>query len=195
MQIFGYVTGSTIRERIFEYKPPNVDPVACEFDLHEEAAAAFCGMKIDRYYGDLDIIRASIAKESEKMVNPVPRKICPKQSSPMNLTPLSCRRVSLISLKSLPARFIACSKTVLSRATTRAGSTPRCHPTCAPSSGSTAYRSENALATETIRVTKRHGTSAGLPSSLRAQRRYPRWRRTTDGFVKRNPVEAGRAVS
>ena len=77
VQILGYVTGSTIRERIFEYKPPNVDPVACEFDSHEEAAAAFCGMKIDRYYGDLDIIRASIAKESEKIGKP-----CPAEESP-----------------------------------------------------------------------------------------------------------------
>lgn len=66
VQVLGYVIGSTIRETVLEYKSPGIDSVACTFPSHEDAAAAFCEGKLDRYYGDLDIIRSSIAKHNDK---------------------------------------------------------------------------------------------------------------------------------
>lgn len=60
--LLGYVVGSTIGEKVFEFKEDNVHPFACTFPSHFDAAKAFCSGKVHRYYGDIDIIRASIAE-------------------------------------------------------------------------------------------------------------------------------------
>lgn len=59
--VLGYVVGSTIGEKVFEFEQENVLAVSCRFPSHFEAAKAFCSGKMHRYYGDIDIIRASIA--------------------------------------------------------------------------------------------------------------------------------------
>ena len=66
-QVMGYVLGSTIRETVLDYSGPDVRPVACFMSSHEAAAEAFCEGKLDRYYGDLDIVRASIEAYNSKV--------------------------------------------------------------------------------------------------------------------------------
>lgn len=61
--IFGYVRGSTSAERL-ERKPPTDETLTIclrAMPSHAEAAAAFCNDQLDRYYGDLDIVREAIA--------------------------------------------------------------------------------------------------------------------------------------
>ncbi|GFE49011.1 hypothetical protein So717_07640 [Roseobacter cerasinus] len=60
-QVLGYVVGSTIREAVLNFNEIGVRPIACVMPSHKDAAAAFCRGQLDRYYGDLDIVRASIA--------------------------------------------------------------------------------------------------------------------------------------
>lgn len=66
VKLLGYVVGSTIGEKVFEFSADTIKPVPCTLPSHTEAAAAFCSGKLHRYYGDLDIIRASIADYVDK---------------------------------------------------------------------------------------------------------------------------------
>lgn len=65
VQLLGYVVGSTIGEKVFDFRADYVQPVPCTLPSHDAAARAFCSGKLYRYYGDLDIVRASIANHNE----------------------------------------------------------------------------------------------------------------------------------
>ncbi|MDW3223356.1 MAG: transporter substrate-binding domain-containing protein [Paracoccaceae bacterium] len=66
VQVLGYVSGSTISEKVVTFEADFVEPIACTFSSHRDAAEAFCQGKLDRYYGDLDILRASIGEHRDK---------------------------------------------------------------------------------------------------------------------------------
>lgn len=65
-EIWGYVGGTTIGEALNEGRvraAPASPTVTClrPMPSHGQAAAAFCEGRLDRYYGDVDIMRAAIA--------------------------------------------------------------------------------------------------------------------------------------
>ncbi|MBY5560803.1 substrate-binding periplasmic protein [Rhizobium leguminosarum] len=71
-EIWGFLKGSTIgaqlQAEISAFGSDPRLPLICtrEFDTHREAAEAFCERRIARYFGDADIIRATIAAYNEK---------------------------------------------------------------------------------------------------------------------------------
>lgn len=70
-EVWGFVRGATI-EAVLQQELPetmlrqDVKVRSEEFDSHQLAAAAFCEGKLDRYYGDAEIVRAMIARQAEK---------------------------------------------------------------------------------------------------------------------------------
>lgn len=62
-QIWGYIAGSTSAERLERSPPRHKSVTIClrAFLSHAEAAAAFCKGDLNRYYGDLDIVREAVA--------------------------------------------------------------------------------------------------------------------------------------
>lgn len=62
-QIWGYIAGSTSAERLERSSQRHKSFTVClrALSSHQEAAAAFCERDLDRYYGDLDIVREAIA--------------------------------------------------------------------------------------------------------------------------------------
>lgn len=62
-EVWGFVEGATIGDRIAAESRTTIDGVLIcpvEFPSHQEAARQFCDGKIARYFGDADILRASI---------------------------------------------------------------------------------------------------------------------------------------
>lgn len=71
-EIWGYLKGSTIgaqlQSEISAFSSDDRLPLICtkEFATHREAAEAFCKGRIARYFGDADIIRATIAAYNQQ---------------------------------------------------------------------------------------------------------------------------------
>ena len=70
VKVLGYVVGSTIGEKVYQFRQDFSLPVPCTLPSHIEAAKAFCSGKLYRYYGDIDIIRASIKNYTDATGQP-----------------------------------------------------------------------------------------------------------------------------
>lgn len=74
IEIWGYVKGATIGAKLERDKaldavtPDGSHPLIClqPFASHKEAAEAFCTNRLARYFGDADIIKATIKARSER---------------------------------------------------------------------------------------------------------------------------------
>lgn len=69
ISVWGYVGGTSIEKRVLsdQKESPENRTVIClrVFETHKEATEHFCNGYLARYYGDLDIIRATVSVESE----------------------------------------------------------------------------------------------------------------------------------
>lgn len=69
VSVWGYVRGTSVEKRVLsdQQESPEDRTAICVlvFETHDEAAARFCDGYLARYYGDLDIIRATISEASE----------------------------------------------------------------------------------------------------------------------------------
>ncbi|WP_434050748.1 MAG: hypothetical protein RDA78_15600 [Roseibium sp.] len=69
VSVWGYVRGASIEKRVLSDQQESYEDrtTVClhVFDTHEEAAARFCDGYLSRYYGDLDIIRATLLVASD----------------------------------------------------------------------------------------------------------------------------------
>jgi hypothetical protein len=80
-EIWGYVEGSTIGEILVQEKAkaplPGDNRVICprEMPSHTAAAREFCERRLQRYYGDVDIVRAEIAAYVLRTKNKCEHKI------------------------------------------------------------------------------------------------------------------------
>jgi hypothetical protein len=70
-EIRGFVFGSTTREAATR-QMADQGVLACWLPSHLEAARVFCEGRLDRYYGDLDVVRASIQRHVDRTGRPCP---------------------------------------------------------------------------------------------------------------------------
>jgi ABC-type amino acid transport substrate-binding protein len=83
-QVWGYIDGSTIGESLEDWikkRPTEETTIYCLRPLasHEEAADEFCSGRLARYFGDVEIVRATLADYRERTGKACPADLRPTE--------------------------------------------------------------------------------------------------------------------